>query len=93
MPHGFAKRADGFHGWLEECHLQPNPAKLVQGGDIEVAHPTHLVDLGLKQGRRRTDACIVDQYGDASVGAQHLFDPREIRPVVQVGDRPLLVSS
>jgi hypothetical protein len=35
------------------------------------------------------DARVVDQYGDAGVSAQYLFDPSESRLVVQVGNDDL----
>jgi len=51
-----------------------------------VDHAVQPIGIGVGQVAGQSDSRIIDEYGDAGVTAQHLFDLSEIRLVVQVGD-------
>ena len=62
-----------------------------QGGDVQVDHLFHLVDIRLQDRRDGAEARIVDEHADAWIVAKQSFDLRQVGFVVQIGrpDRDL----
>ena len=71
-----AARDEAGHRGIGEPH---------QGGDVDVDHLLHQIDVGLPGRHGRADAGIVDEQRDAGVGPEDGLDPREVRHISEVG--------